>query len=38
MKAQLSPLAAVLFLAGISAAQAAPAPNVQQQCLALKNS
>ena len=39
MKAQLTPLAAVLFLAGISAAQAAPAQNQnKQQCLALKNS
>lgn len=39
MKTQLSPLAAVLFLAGISAAQAAPAQNqYKQQCLALKNS
>ena len=36
---KLSPIAALLFLAGVSAhVHAAPAPTAQQQCLALKNS
>ena len=36
---KLSPIAGLLFLAGVSAhVHAAPAPTAQQQCLALKNS
>jgi len=37
MKPRLSPFAAVLFLAGISAVHAAPAQNAQKQCITLKN-